>query len=54
MSLTDYQDKFRNLVANVRNGRVSPHKICMMLTLLDLARAGALTPNQIQFGPPLL
>jgi putative restriction endonuclease len=54
MSLTDYQDKFRNLVVNVRNGRVSPHKICMLLALLDLARAGALTLNRIEFGPPLL
>lgn len=54
MSLTDYQDKFRQLVVNVRNGRASPHKICMLLALLDLARAGALTTNRVDFAPPLL
>jgi putative restriction endonuclease len=54
MSLAKYQEKFRQLVVNIRNGRASPHKICMLLAVLDLARAGALTANCIAFTPGLL
>lgn len=54
MSLAEYQDKFRRLVVNVAGGRASPHKLCMLLALLDLARAGALPENRIDFAPPLL
>lgn len=54
MSLADYQDKFRQLVVNMAGGRASPHKICMLLALLDLARAGALPDNRIYFSPALL
>lgn len=54
MSLAQYQEKFRQLVVNVRNDRASPHKICMLLAVLDLARAGALPANRIEFSPALL
>lgn len=54
MSLAEYQDKFRRLVVNTAGGRASPHKLCMLLALLDLARAGALPDNRIYFSPPLL
>jgi putative restriction endonuclease len=54
MSLAQYQEKFRQLVVNVRNDRASPHKICMLLAVLDLARAGALRANHIDFSPGLL
>ena len=54
MSLAEYQQKFRQLVVNVRNDRASPHKICMLLAVLDLARAGALKANRIEFSPALL
>lgn len=54
MSLAEYQDKFRRLIVNMAGGRASPHKLCMLLALLDLARAGALTTNKIFFAPPLL
>jgi putative restriction endonuclease len=54
MSLAEYQDKFRRLVVNTAAGRASPHKLCMLLALLDLARAGALSTNRILFAPPLL
>lgn len=54
MSLAQYQEKFRQLVVNVRDDRASPHKICMLLAVLDLARAGALTANCIEFNPGLL
>ena len=54
ISLAAYQDKFRRLNVNVRAGRASPHKVCMLLALLDLARSGGLANNRIAFAPPLL
>ncbi len=54
MSLATYQDKFSRLVVNVRDGRFSPHKICMLLALLDLARSGGLSENRVLYAPPLL
>lgn len=54
MSLAEYEDKFRRLVVNNSRGRASPHKLCMLLALMDLARAGALPANRIYFAPPLL
>ncbi|MCC2637825.1 MAG: hypothetical protein K0Q68_1544 [Moraxellaceae bacterium] len=54
MSLQAYIQKFQSIKVNVAHGRASPHKICMLLALLDLARSGSLTENKITFGPPLL
>ena len=54
MSLADYQRKFCALYVNSRNGRRSPHKICMLLAMLDLARVGSLKVNRIAYGPTLL
>jgi putative restriction endonuclease len=54
MSLADYQDKFRRLSVNMSHGRASPHKLCMLLAVLDLARAGGLSTNRVLFAPPLL
>lgn len=54
MSLATYADLFRRLKVNVAHGRASPHKICMLLAVLDLARGGALTENRIEYAPPLL
>lgn len=54
MTLATYQDKFTRLVVNIREGQASPHKICMLLAVLDLARGGGLTDNLIFFAPPLL
>lgn len=54
MDYTDYQGKFTRLVINQTGGRTSPHKLCMLLAVLDLARAGALAENRIYFAPPLL
>lgn len=54
MSLIHYQDAIRRLKVNTGGGRPSPHKLCMLLAVLDMARAGLLTTNRIPFGPPLL
>jgi putative restriction endonuclease len=54
VTLQTYLDKFSRLVVNVSHGRASPHKICMLLAVLDLARAGGLTDNRIVYGPELL
>jgi len=54
MSIEDYQKKFAGLRVNVANGRASPHKICMLLSLLDLARSGGLKQNRITYDVALL
>ncbi len=54
MSLRLYAEKLGKLRVSMSHGRASPHKICMMLAVFDLARSGALTENRIEFRPPLL
>ncbi|EKD97975.1 MAG: hypothetical protein ACD_23C00645G0002 [uncultured bacterium] len=54
MSLAHYQDSIRRLNVNMRAGRASPHKLCMLLAAFDMARAGLLADNRIFFGPALL
>lgn len=54
MSLEDYKNKFARLRVNVAHGRASPHKICMLLSLLDLARSGKLKENRIEYDVALL
>lgn len=53
-SLRHYEACFDSLVINTTNGRASPHKICMLLAVLDLALAGGLRQNRIVYAPPLL
>ena len=54
MPLPTYTAKLRRLSVNTAHGRASPHKICMLLAVFDLARAGGLTENRILYAPPLL
>ncbi len=54
MSLAEYQRRFTLLNVNVSAGRRSPHKVCMLLAVLDLARSGALTTNEVRYDPALL
>lgn len=49
-----YVDRFGRLVVNQRAGRASPHKICMLLAVLDLALAGGFRENLVRYAPPLL
>ena len=53
MSLGLYLDKLRRLNVNGARG-LSPHKICMLLAVFDLARSGALRENRIDYGPAFL
>lgn len=54
-ALDRYASKFLLLRVNRRSGRdASPHKICMLLAVLDMAQAGLLADNRITFQPPLL
>ena len=54
MTAHDYCREFAKLRVNPRPGGVSPHKICMLLAVLDLARGGGLSENRIVYGPQLL
>ena len=54
MSVAIYAEKFSRLAVNVAHGRASPHKICMLLAVLDLARGGGLPENRIRYEPMLL
>jgi len=40
MGLLDYQRQFATLGLNMRGGRPSPHKVALLLGLLDLIDAG--------------
>lgn len=50
-----FADQFRRLRVNQRpGGSFSPHKVCMLLAIIDLARAGLLADNRIYYEPALL
>jgi putative restriction endonuclease len=52
--LDDYCRRLTQLRVNVKDGLESPHKVCMLLAILDLALAGRLRENRIEYAPPLL
>lgn len=54
LAIQDYVRKLSFLNVNQQAGRASPHKICMLLALFDLARSGGLTENRITYSPALL
>lgn len=54
MTLEDYCECIGRLKVNTAHGRASPHKICMLLAVFDMARGGALATNRIEYAPPLL
>lgn len=53
MSLAFYIDTFRALNVNRSRGHASPHKVCMLLAVMDLIEAGDITANEIQFSDAL-
>ena len=48
MALEDYIDKFSHLNMNANGGRKSPHKVCMLLAVMDLIQAGKIHSNRIE------
>jgi len=48
-----YLDKFQNLTMNNANGKKSPHKVCMLLAVMDLIQTGVITSNKIKFNQAL-
>jgi hypothetical protein len=53
MSLSDYQQKFASLRVNMRGRHPSPHKVAMLLAVIDLIEAGDITDNLIYFDARL-
>lgn len=52
--LDHYLSVFSTLNVNRNGGRVSPHKPCMLLAVLDLAESGLLRENKVFFDDVLL
>ncbi len=53
MVLEDYIDKFSHLNMNASGGRKSPHKVCMLLAVMDLIQAGKIHGNRIELDKVL-
>ncbi|WP_375753588.1 HNH endonuclease [Vibrio sp. HN007] len=53
MSLDYYLDKFQNLNMNSSGGKKSPHKVCMLLAVMDLISSGVIPTNKIELNNPL-
>src|SRR6056297_1211036 len=53
MSLSDYQHKFASLRINMRGRHPSPHKVAMLLAVIDLIEAGDITDNLIYYDTRL-
>jgi len=54
MSINDYLTRFEKIRPRSADGREKPHKICMLLAVLDLAKAGGLQENKIYFNSDLI
>jgi putative restriction endonuclease len=54
MTIEAYITRFENLRRNKSGARERPHKICMLLAVLDLAKAGGLEENKIYMNPELV
>ena len=53
MALDDYIDKFSHLNMNSSQGRKSPHKVCMLLAVMDLIQAGKIHSARIDLDDVL-
>lgn len=53
MSLEFYLQKFQDLNTLLQNGHSKPHKVCMLLAVMDLISIGAIHQNKIEFNDAL-
>lgn len=53
MSLQDYQEIFKALRPDRSGGHARPHKMCMLLALMDLIEQGVITENKIIYNDVL-
>ncbi|MCP5349302.1 MAG: DUF3883 domain-containing protein [Gammaproteobacteria bacterium] len=53
MSLLQYESAFARLNPNKSRGNVSPHKIAMLLAVMDLIESGVITENRIPYNAEL-
>ena len=53
MSLASYIEAFRALNVNRVRDHASPHKVCMLLAVMDLIQQGAITRNEFKFNSAL-
>lgn len=53
MGLLDYERRFSALRMNSVQGRVSPHKVAMLLAVIDAIQTGEVTNNRIFFSQAL-
>lgn len=53
MSLEFYLQKFQDLNTLRQNGRSKPHKVCMLLAVMDLVSIGVISSNRIELNDAL-
>ncbi len=53
MSVLDYEKRFSQLNANRANGRASPHKVALLMAVMELIESEAITENCIHFDGAL-
>lgn len=53
MSLEFYVEKFQSLRTDSQQGRNRPHKVCLLLAVMDLIEAGHIHENKIYFNQHL-
>ena len=53
MAIEYYVGRFQNLKMNHSLGRKSPHKVCMLLAVMDLIQAGYIVGNRIELNTTL-
>lgn len=53
MSLLDYERRFSKLRMNSAGGQASPHKVAMLLAVINLIESGQIKDNRIFFSPLL-
>lgn len=54
MALQAYLSRFQALNVNRGRGHASPHKVCMLLAVMDLLEDGTLRDNRIEFNDALV